>query len=325
MSGRSALASWLSSPPPSVALEIGARRVTAVALGTVAGRLTVTAHATERLPDGAVAPALTTPNVVDREAVAAAVRKVLDALGTRATRVALVIPDGAAKVSLVRFDRLPERTADLDQLVRWQVKKAVPFPLEQAQVSWTTGIRDASGVELVVTIARRDIVVEYEQVCEAAKVHPGIVDLATFTIVNLVLAGDAGAQGGSGDWLLVHVSPDSSTMAIVRGDALVLFRNRPTEGEGSLADLVHQTTMYYEDRLGGQALGRVIVAPRDLTGPQADELASMVRALEQRAGVRVQEVDLRTAAGVSDRLAPAPDLLRALAAPVGVLMRERVA
>jgi hypothetical protein len=83
--------------------------------------------------------------------------------------------------------------------------------------------------------------------------------------------------------------------------------------------------MYYEDRLGGQALGRIVVAPRDLAGTQADDLALLVRTLEQRVGVRVQEVDLRTAAGVSDRVSPAPELLRALAAPVGALLRERVA
>ena len=51
-----------------------------------------------------------------------------------------------------------------------------------------------------------------------------------------------------GDWLLVHVTPglhdpDSSTAT------LIFFRNRSDDAEGTLADVVHQTAMYYEDRL----------------------------------------------------------------------------
>ncbi len=48
------------------------------------------------------------------------------------------------------------------------MKKSVPFPIEQAQVTWTRGATDAAGgVEFVVAIARRDIIEEYEAVCRA--------------------------------------------------------------------------------------------------------------------------------------------------------------
>jgi type IV pilus assembly protein PilM len=321
---RSTGAGWLASPPPSAAIEIGARRVTAVALGATGGRPVVTAHATERLADGLVAPSLTTPNLPDRTAVAAAVKRVLEGLGSRTRRVALVLPDGVAKVSLLKFDKLPERAADLDQLVRWQVKKAVPFPLEHAQISWTRGATDAAGAaEFVVSVARRDIVAEYEGVLTAAGLHPGLVDLATFNLINAVLAGD-GQATPAGDWLLVHVAPDSSTLAVMRGNDLILFRNRPADDEGSLADFVHQTAMYYEDRLGGRGLTRVLVTPRDLTPAAADDVAVVCRTLDARGGAQVAEVDIRGAAGLTDRISPSAELLRALAAPVGALLRERL-
>ena len=126
-----------------MAVEIGAGRVTAVVLATVDGAPAVTAQATERLPDGLVAPSLTTPNLTDKAAVAAAVQRVLRAVGVSRGRVALVVPDGAAKVSVVRFEKVPAKAEDLAQLVRWQVRKSVPFPIEQSQVSWTPGVTDA--------------------------------------------------------------------------------------------------------------------------------------------------------------------------------------
>ena len=314
--------SWLASPPPSVAVEIGAGRVTAVVLGTFDGAPAVTAQSTERLPDGLVSPALITPNLTDKTAVAAAVQRVLRAVGVTRGRVALVVPDGAAKVSVVRFEKVPAKAEDLAQLVRWQVKKSVPFLLDQAQVSWTPGVTDASGTDYVVTVARQDIVQEYEAAVTAAGVQVGLVDLASFNLVNLLLAGDASA--GRGDWLLVHVTPDASTMAIVRDGALLLFRHRPVDGEGSLADLGHQTAMYYEDRLSGQGLARAVVAARDVGPDVLGDLRALGHALEERVGKAVVEIDARSLVRVAAESGSGSDRA-AIAASVGVLLRERVA
>jgi len=328
---RSGLQSWFTSPPPSIGVEIGAARVTAVAVTDQNGKPTVTAHATERLPAGAVVPSLNHPNIVDRATVAAAVGRVLGQLGQRVTRLALVIPDAATKVSLVKFDKLPAKADDLAQLMRWQVKKSVPFPIEQAQISWTAGTTDAAGgSEFVVVLARRDIIEEYESVCRVGNVHAGMVDLATFNLINLALASTPSltpaaeiTPGEPQDWLLVHVAADSSTIAIIRGARLLFFRNRPSDAEGRLSDLVHQTAMYYEDRLGGPGFSRVLVTARDVPPEAASEVEQLYRGLAERAGDRVEALDLRGAAPLSDRIAPGPELLQALAAPVGAVLRER--
>jgi type IV pilus assembly protein PilM len=313
-------ASWFASPPPAVAVEIGAGRVTAVVLSIADGAPSVTAQATERLPDGLVAPSLTTPNLTDKAAVAAAVQRVLRAVGVSRGRVALVIPDGAAKVSLIRFEKVPAKADDLAQLVRWQVRKSVPFPIEQSQVSWTPGVTDATGTDYVVTVARQDIVQDYEQAVAASGVQVGLVDLATFNLVNLLLARDTDATA-VGDWLLVHVTPDASTMVIVRDGALLLFRHRSIEGEGSLSDLGHQTAMYYEDRLSGRGIARAVFAARDIGPAVVADLEAFGRAIEQRIGRPVVEVDPRTLVRIA---AESGGDRTAIAAPVGVLLRERV-
>jgi type IV pilus assembly protein PilM len=340
--------SWFASPPPSVGLEIAASRVTAVSIAEQGGRPMVMAHATERLPEGLVVPALNQPNITNRAAVTAAVNRVLGQIGGRPSRIALVIPDGAAKVSLVRFEKLPPKAEDLEQLIRWQVKKTVPFPIEQAQITWTRGATDATGaVEFVVSLARRDIIEEYEAVCQAANAQAGLVDLATVNLINLALLADptlsaaaapttpastdavatslAGSSVNAIDWLLVHVGADSSTIAIVRGEQVLFFRNRPSDAEGRLSDLVHQTAMYYEDRLGGPGFSRVLVTARDVPDALVDEVDQLYRGLAERIGDRVEGLDVRGAAGLADRIQPAAELLSALAAPVGLVLREMYA
>ncbi len=95
---------------------------------------------------------------------------------------------------------------------------------------------------------------------------PGVVDLASFNLMNTVLA--ATAPSRHGDWLLVHVGADYATLAVVRGADLVFFRNRGAAGPAELADLVHQTAMYHEDRLGGGGFSRVVMAGAALRGPE---------------------------------------------------------
>jgi type IV pilus assembly protein PilM len=329
--------SILSPAPPTVAVEIARHRVSAATVAFRDSGYSVTAHAIELLPTDAVVPALNASNIIDAKAVASALRVVFEQIGARPKRVALAIPDSVAKVSLLRFDKVPQRRSDLDELIRWQVRKAAPFRIEDAQISYMPSLRAAGGAtEFVVVMARKDIVREYESACEAAGAQAGVVDLTTFNVINAVLAGaqapghpNAAAASGTppaDDWLLVHVTQEDATMAILRGDALVFFRNRIADGEAGLADMVHQTAMYYEDRLAGSGFGRVVLAGGGSPATQGAQDADYLRrALEERLGTKVDAVDPRNAAAVMDRIAVDAELLEALAPLVGLLARERAA
>ena len=316
----SPLPGFLTSPPPSVGVEIASDRVTAVSLTRQAGGWMVGAYATERLLPGVVTPALNAVNIHDPRTVTAALKAAFDKLGSRPRRIALVIPDTAAKVSLLRFEKIPAQN-DLDQLIRWQMRKAAPFKPEEAQLSWVPAAAVAGGGrEYLVTLARRDIVESYMRVCADAGADAGVVDLASLNLVNAVIAGSG---EGPGDWLVVHVAADYATLAIVRHKELIFFRTRQLEREGDLADTVHQTAMYYEDRLGGAAFARVVLSGGSIHGAEAAE--RLRRGLEERMNVRVEPLDFRGTAAMRDRISAGAELLDALAPAVGVVLRERVA
>ncbi len=229
------------------------------------------------------------------------------------------MPDTVAKVSLLPLATVPSRAADLQELVRWQVRKTAPFPIEQAAVSIAPGARGADGgSEFIVALSRADVIHQYEQACLMAGAHAGLVDLSTFGVINGILAGSAVPAG---DWLLVHVTGTYQTLAVIRDQAVLFFRNRGVD-EGALADLIHQTAMYYEDRLNGLGFARVLIAGAARLPGGADQVR---RGLEDRLRSTVEAVDPRNAAGLSDRIGATPELLDVLAPLVGVLMRERKA
>jgi Tfp pilus assembly PilM family ATPase len=316
----SLLSSLREAAAPAVAIEIAAGRVSGATVDWRGGQAFVAAHAVEPLPEGALVPSLTAANLHDRATVITALNRVMERLG-RPRRVGLIVPDVVAKVSLLRFEKIPTRAQDLDQLVRWQVRKSAPFPIEEAQVSYVQGQRAADGQEMIVSLARRVVIEEYERLCTDAGAYAGLVDLATFNVINAVLAGSAAAQS-AGDWLLVNVAPDSASIALLRGPHLIFFRNRAAETDGTLADLVHQTAMYYQDRLQGAGFSRVLLAGGLGVRGGAD-LDQVRQTLEERLTTQVSAVDPRTAATIADRIAPSPALLDTLTPLVGLLTRDR--
>jgi type IV pilus assembly protein PilM len=292
------LPSMLRTPPPSVAVEIAPSRVTAVAVAGRGADVKVGAWAVEPLPAGCLVPSLTATNIARPAEVGSAVRAALERLGHRAKRIALVIPDAAAKVSLVRFKDVPARAADLEELVKFQIRKAAPFRVEDSQVSFAAGDRSPDGQEFVVVQARRDIVAEYEQACQAAGATAGVVDLATFSLAHCALRTTPGLTG---DWLLIHGATDGATIAIYRGRHPVFFRHRGADGDAHMGELIHQTAMYYEDRLGGGGFGRVLVG-----GTAASALTSASWAgIQARLGVRAELVAPGGGATIDDGLAEA--------------------
>jgi hypothetical protein len=332
----SAIGRWLTSPPPPAAVEISARRVSVVALSSQRGVVTVTGQSSELLPEGLVTPGLNAVNVHDAAALAAVVRAAVDRIAPRPRRVALLLPDTIAKVSLLRFEKVPAKAQDLEQLIRWQVRKAAPFRIEDAQVSWIEGAASPDGGrEYLALVARRDIVESYERACDAAGVQAGIVDIVSTNLVNAFLATTSSATAGapsagagppraaaSGDWLLVHTAPDYATIVVVRDGVVIFFRNRPSDGlPPDMGDLVHQTAMYYEDRLGGTAFDRVVLAGGSSFDSGMAERGR--RQVEERLGVRVETLDVRSGVTLRDRITAGPELLDALAPAVGVLLRDR--
>jgi len=308
--------SLTDAPAPATAIEIAATHVSAATLSTRGTRASVTAAAIEPLPAGAVVPALTASNIKDRAAVRGALQRVLEKIGWP-RRAGLVVPDPVAKVSLIRFQQVPTRAPELDQLIRFQVKKAAPFTLEEAQVSYVPGYRAADGIDYLVSLARTDVVREYESCCEDLGVHTGIVDIQTFNVVN---AGLALGRRPLADWLLVNVAPDWASVVVGRGDDVILYRSRTADAEGTLVDLVHQTSMYYEDRLSGTGFERVLMHGTTTGTREASGFERLRAELSDRLGAEVGIVDPRAIVDINETATASRSA--EIAALVGLLLRD---
>jgi type IV pilus assembly protein PilM len=254
-------------------IEIAADRV-------VAARASQTGAAVETivsrtLPSGSVAPSLTTTNVQDRGALVTAVREALGSAGVKGRDIAVVLPDAATRISLLDFDVLPESRADAEGVVRFRLKKSLPFDVEQASVSYEA-LRSDTGVKVVAAVALRSVIDEYESVVREAGFVPGAVVPS--------MAAALGAVNASQPTLVVKVDPTTVSIAVVHNDELMLFRTielSPESTAEQIADDVYPALVFYEDTYHTR-VERLIVG-----GVNA---ATVTAALEAATGLRPQEL-----------------------------------
>ena len=250
-----------------------------------------------------------------------AVSRALDAVG-RPRRLALVVPDAVAKVSLIRFEKVPTSGHDLEALIRWQMRKSVPFRVDEAQVTWAEGQSlEAGGREFVVAVARRDIVAQYEKVVSRGGSHVGLVDLATFNLVNLVLAQEAPRRLAAGPRR--RGLDDAGHRAARAGHFLPSAWRRRGGKPGRPRASV-------EDVLRGSAVGSRLRTRASFPAPRRGPKGS--RARTGCAGcwlIGCRRKWTRSICGrsatLTDRISASPALVDQLAPLVGILSREPAA
>lgn len=204
---------------PRLACEIAPEGVTAARAGTPEGPLDSVARTP--LSAGAVIPSLKPGNLADRVAVIAAIRRSLESIdvrpNTRGSDLTVIIPDAAVRVLLLDFDALPAKLSEALPIVRFRLKKLVPFEVDDAMVSYQVMSSSKSNVRVLAVAIPRDILEEYETAVREAGFEPGAVLPSTLA----ALAGVTAAEPS----LVVNATQAGITTAITRDGVLLLHRS----------------------------------------------------------------------------------------------------
>ena len=249
-------ANWLDAMPhPASVCEIAGDHVYAARWSGTGG---LDSAGAEPLEPGIVRPSPVDSNVVNGEELRATVRRVLDRAGIRGQVMALLVPDPAVRVFILPFENLPRRSEEYLPLLRWRLKKSVPFDVEDTVISSTRQTGRGGNLEVIAAVARKSIIREYEEALESMDCVPGVVLSSTFACLPL-LDESTGA-------MLVRVAGSNLTTAIVRGSNLCVYRSTEMAGADpalfdarSILDEIFPAVAYYQDTWGGE-LERVLVA-----------------------------------------------------------------
>jgi hypothetical protein len=273
------IARWLEAMPhPPLALEISQDRVAAARWTRTGG---LDSYAIEALPNGALMPSAVESNIVDLTAVKGAIAGVMSKLRAKDEDVALLVPDPVIRVFVQHFEQFPRSPQEAEPMLRWKLKKSVPFEADETIISYMRQAPREDGVDVVTALARLRIVREYEALAEGVGLYPGVVMSSSLAAITLL--------SDSQPTLLARVSGLALTTAIVREGVLCGYRC--TELPAQNVDLTPQMLLeeifpvaaYYQDtwREGIQSVRVAGLGHRlpDFVGPLEDEFKCEVRSL----------------------------------------------
>jgi type IV pilus assembly protein PilM len=244
--------------------------------------------ASGELAPGSVVPDLTEANLRERNGVLGAVKQSLSDVGGHSHDVIAILPDAAVRVMLLDFETLPTKREEAEGVVRFRLKKSLPFDVDKAKISYQAQPA-TSGVRVVAAVALSSIIEEYESIFRDAGYTPGVV------LPSMLAA--LGAAQTQRPALVVKVDARTTSIAILDNDQLLLFRTLENtrgvtiSGE-QLAEEVYPSIVFFQDTYN-LSIGQIFVAGLSDSG-------GAIPALRSQTGVEVKELvdSARLGAGV---------------------------
>ena len=274
-------------PKPKLACEIAADRVLAGRIIESGGGLE--ASAARELAPGSVVPDLVENNLRQRAAVRDGIESALGDVAGRSKDVIAIVPDAAVRVMLVEFDTLPSDHDEALGVVRFRLKKSLPFDVEKAKVSYHAQ-KFSDEVRVVAAVALGSVIEDYEAAFRDAGFNPGVVLPSTLAAL--------GAADGRRPTLVVKVDAHTTSIAILNEGQLQLFRTLENtrgvtiSGE-QLAEEVYPSVVFFQDTYHLN-IEQIYVAGLPESGGAAP-------ALRAQTGAEVQELVSSTQLGTSAR------------------------
>jgi type IV pilus assembly protein PilM len=264
------------SARPKLACEIAADRV-------IAARASDNGHVlelctTNELSPGCVVPDLAESNLRERASVVKALRQALETLGGRSRDVVAVLPDAAVRVVLLDFESLPDKRDEAEGVVRFRLRKSLPFDVDRAKVSYqaeTVG----GAVRVVAAVALNNVVEDYESAFREAGFSPGVV------LPSMLAA--LGAAPADKPTLVVKVDAHTTSISILDHGQLLLFRTLEntrgvTISGDQIAEDIYPSVVFFQDTYSTN-IGQIFVAG-------LSDVAGAAPALQAQTGAEVHDL-----------------------------------
>lgn len=259
---------WIKERPPDFLFEVNESGL-AFASPSAAG-----APAAEAVPPSSLLPSPASPNVLNPEAFRSALARLAPSTnGGRRPTAGLVLPDYAVRMAILDFDEWPDDPLQRISLVRFRLRKSVPFAIDEAQISYSVQRRAMNSAgggasEILAVAMDQRILKEYESIFTDSGFRVGLVTPAGVACLSLFPETEI-AEGRTSLTLLMKLSGSILTVLLLEGAAIRLVRcvdfSEPPVMEGevpvatparhfSVVDdtlpVLTQTLAYAEDEIG---------------------------------------------------------------------------
>jgi type IV pilus assembly protein PilM len=165
--------------------------------------------------------------------------------------VTLIVPDTVVRVFVLDFDTLPSKPLEAFPVLRFRLRKMVPFDVEHAGLSYQVLVENKNECKVLTAVLPGPILAEYEGAVRAAGYEPGAVLPSSLAALEAIDSLEA--------MLIANLSPLALTTSITNGQNLLLYRTLDMPDDPRLrVDEVRRgvavAAAYFEDKLGARPM-----------------------------------------------------------------------
>lgn len=235
-------ASLLSDPPPVMAFEISEAGIAVARIGQK------TEMDFRPLRPGTISVSPLRDNINDSDELAAVVRAATGQAGGRKRRdVAVILPDFSTRTAVLDFDNFPSDPKEQLALIKFRVKRSVPFDVESAAISYSAHAAGNKKYEVIVVLAPLEVISRYEAPFRAAGLAPGLVTISSLAALELAPEVGLSVVAKLTGRVLTVLVREKGTLKLVRCLEL------PSAELHDIAGYLFPTFVYVEDNLGARA------------------------------------------------------------------------
>jgi|SRR5579863_5053676 len=202
---------------------------------------------------GTLVPSPVEDNLRRPEAIVSLLSRIAPPNGSKKRRpAAVILPDYAARVSVLDFVSFPSAPVEQLPLIRFRLKKTIPYDIDSAAVSYVVQPAKTGGkIEVVAVTVALEIIARYEALLRGANFHPGEVTTSALAALNLYADSDQSEEVA----IVAKLAGRALSLMVVAADSLKLFRCVDLEAadDEEVLSVLHPTFAYVEDELGTSA------------------------------------------------------------------------
>lgn len=256
---------WVADPPPNHLFEITESSIAAGSPRTPAQ------HKYEVLPERGLTASPSAPNLLKPHLYREALPRLSPAGRAKRPAAALIIPDYAVRMAILDFEEFPSGETERAALIRFRLRKTVPFHIDEAQLSYSIQRNEPKQLEVLAVSIARPILEEYEALFTEAGYRLGVVMPSCLSALRLCDSARTSLT------LLVKAAGTSITAVLFEQGRVRLVRcldltggehtesdfgtdgmDREQHKEDLILALLQQTLAYAEDQLG-RAVAKVLL------------------------------------------------------------------
>jgi len=231
---------------PAAAVELTPEGVLAAALP---GRGAAPVYAFTPMAPGALVPGINESNLIAADAVSRAIAAALNDVAPKTRSVTLIVPDASVRVFVLDFDSLPSKPAEAIPVIKFRLRRLIPFDSEHAGVSYQVLTESKDECRVLIAVMPGALLSEYEAAVRTAGYETGAMLPSGLAALAAVEADEPA--------LIACLGPHALTTAITNGQDLLLYRavDLPTDSAVRIAEIqrdVAVASAFFEDKMGAR-------------------------------------------------------------------------